>query len=79
MRKLYFASLDRLFEYVTKLILSVILLDAAYLLVLVRKMTENTSLAMERYHTVPLMAEHILAAVVLYLICMILLCRESEK
>lgn len=79
MKNTHFAFTQRPFELITKLLLSFILADAAYIFALVQKMTENTTLALERYHTVPLMAEHILAACVLYLLCMILITKESKK
>lgn len=79
MLKKLFASPNRLWEYVTKIILSLILADAAYILAIVQKMTEDTSLAAERYHTVPVMAEHILAAVVVYLIGMVLISKSVKE
>ena len=69
---------DKVFVRVTVLLLSLIAADAAYILCVVVKMTENVSLAAERYYDVPVMAEHILAAVVLYLGCMILAHRTVE-
>ncbi len=69
----------RLFDRLTGLLLSFAAADAAYILGIVVRMTENTALAQARYHSVPLMIEHILAAVILYLVCMVLIHREIAK
>ncbi len=60
------------FTRLTKLLLTVVTLDAAYLYGVVFEMSDNITKVGTHYHAVPVMAEHILAAVVLYLICMIL-------
>jgi len=79
MKKIHSPSQNILFERVTKIILSFVLADAAYIFAVVQKMTENPSLAMERYHSVPLMTEHVLAAVVVYLICMVLMSKAAKQ
>ena len=68
----------RLWYQLTWILLTFILADAAYILALVQKMTENISLAAELYHTVPTMTEHVLCAVVLYLGCMILASKSMD-
>lgn len=58
---------------ISVLLLSAIAMDAGYLYSVARTMNGNVALALEKYHTVPIMAEHILAALTLYLICMTLI------
>ncbi|MBE6599061.1 MAG: hypothetical protein E7638_06430 [Ruminococcaceae bacterium] len=62
----------------TKLIFTVLAADAAYIYFTVARMAEDASMAAERYHAVPLMTEHILSAVVIYLAAMILI-RKNLK
>ncbi len=64
---------------VTKVIFTLITLDAAYIYYIVSEMRDNLSLAAEQYHAVPLMTEHLLVAVVLYLLCMILLRKQMQS
>lgn len=66
------------YAMLTRLLLSMITIDAAYLYWTVEKMAENVPYALEQYHAVPIMAEHVLAAVVLYLICMMVMDKVTE-
>lgn len=67
------------YAMLTRLLLSMITVDAAYLYRTVEKMAEDIPYALERYHAVPIMAEHILAAVVLYLICMMVINKITKS
>lgn len=69
----------RLWDRLTWLLLTFTLADAVYIFTVVQKMTENTSLAMERYHAVPIMTEHVLCALVLYLGGMILASKATRS
>jgi len=62
----------------TAVIFMIITLDSAYIYLTVRKMAENTITALEQYHAVPLMTEHILAAVIIYLGLAVLIHRITE-
>lgn len=66
-----YAVLDRL----SKVLLSLVALDAAYVYGIVERMRESVGFALARYYAVPLMTEHLLAAVTAYLACMVLIDR----
>lgn len=70
---------DQLLCRLTAFLLSFAAADAAYILGIVVKMTKTADFAAEQYHSVPLMTEHILAAVVLYLAFMILIHKSQSQ
>ncbi len=72
-------SADRIFGWVTWLLLTFTAADAAYIFGIVVEMTRNPALCQVGYHAVPAMVEHILAAVVLYLGGMVLMSREGKR
>lgn len=63
----------------TMILFTMITADAAYILSVVQKMNEDIGYAMENYYAVPLMTEHILAAVVVYLVCMVFIYKISKS
>ena len=69
---------DGFLSHITALLLSFTAADAVYIYAVVAKMTENANFAAEQYHSVPLMMEHVLAAVVLYLVGMILIHKNAK-
>ncbi len=72
-------NLPVVLENLTKLFLSAALVDAGYVLYTVDRMSTNAPYAMERYHAIPEMAEHILAALVVYLVGMVLIHKMLKR
>ena len=68
-----------LLSRISQLILSAVTVDAAYIYWSVQQMCDNVPLTLERYHSVPIMTEHVLAAVVIYLVCMVLIYKVSKS